>query len=447
MTNVISSRFRPTATQGGPVGEPSATSSGIASEEANESLVRLLVQEWREGWRPGFAAILGCALGYTLWLVLSSFFVEALQKEFGWSRGDIAFANSAGIVTGFAAPLLGRIVDRLGAKTVVIAGLATSALCYILLALMNGSLTYYYAVYFLLTVAGMSTTGITYARIIVGTFTATRGTSLAMLRVGVALSHAVMPLLLFPVIARFGSAGGFFMFAAINGLIMLPVVLLCVPRNLSPVGPARELEAGDRPTRWQLLMRRPKIFVISLAAMLHTAPVMAIMTQLKPIGVSLGLEPAAAAGALSALGVAAIIGALVAGLFVDRVWAPAIAFLLCCLVPAGGCIMLATLGDGISGPSFYLAVILIGIGMGGESDVLSYMVARYFGVQDFATIAGIAALAVTVGIAAGAALIGRAYDVFGNYQVSLIAAAVSLTLAGAAYLMMGRYPKAGASGL
>lgn len=432
MTNIVSAPFGSTAEQGAPAGK--------------ESMVRLLAEEWREGWRPGFAAVLGCALGYTLWLVLSSFFVEPLQKEFGWSRGDIAFANSAGIVTGFAAPLLGRIVDRLGAKTVILAGLVTSTLCYLALAMISGSLVLYYAVYFLLTVAGMATTGITYARIIVGTFVKTRGTSLAMLRVGVALSHALMPLLLFPVIARFGSAGGFLMFAAINGLVTLPIVLLCVPARVSPVGVSPEHAASDAPTRWQLLLQRPKILVISIAAMLHTAPVMAIMTQLKPIGVSLGLGPATAAGALSALGVAAIIGALVAGLFVDRIWAPAIAFLLCCAVPAGGCIMLAMLGNGISGSLFYVAVILIGIGMGGESDVLSYMVARYFGVQDFATIAGIAALTVTVGIAAGASLIGRAYDIFGNYEVSLIAAAASLMLAGVAYLMMGRYPTAPASG-
>lgn len=421
----------------------SASSAGTieaSSRAPNENMVRLFWEEWRQGWRPGVAAIMGCALGYTLWIVLSSFFVEPLQKEFGWSRGDIAFANSAGIITGFAAPLLGRVVDRVGAKPVVVLGLAISTLCYLALSMLNGSLTFYYAAYFLLTIAGMATTGITYARIIVGTFTKTRGTSLAMLRVGVALAHAIMPLLLFPVIARFGSAGGFLMFAAINGLLTLPVVLLCVPGKAASAPQVAGTATQEAPTRWQLLARQPKILIIATAAMLHTAPVMAIMTQLKPLGVSLGLNPAAAAAALSALGVAAIIGAVVAGLFVDRIWAPAVAFLLCCVVPAGGCIMLALLGNGISMPLFYLAVILIGIGMGGESDVLSYMVARYFGVQDFATIAGLAALSVTVGIAAAASLIGHAYDVFGNYDVALMVSAASLTLAGIAYLMMGKYP-------
>ena len=406
---------------------------------ARESQFLTLVREWRVGWRPGIASIIGLSLGYSLWMHLSSFFVEPLQREFGWSRGEIALANSVGVITGFAAPFLGRVVDQVGAKSVALFGVIMSALCFVALSRLNGSLSYYYAVYFLLVIAGMATTGVTYGRILVGTFTKSRGTSLALLRVGMGISLAGMPLLIYPVIAQFGSTGGFLMLAGLNALVTLPILFFLVPGKRARTEAGSQIAAQTKPSRWQFLARQPKILIISLAAMLNSAPLAAIMTQLKPLGMSVGLTSATAVGAVSALGVAPIVGALIAGIFVDRVWAPAVAFVMCA-VSAAGCAMLVLFGSDISPAIFYLSVILMGIGMGGESDVLGYMVARYFGLNDFATIAGIAGLFVVIGSAVAASLIGRAYDIFGDYQIALIIAAITVLAAGFAFMMMGKYP-------
>jgi len=382
---------------------------------------------------------MGVSLGYILWHTLSSFFVEPLQQEFGWSRGDIALANSAAMISGLFAPLLGRIVDRIGAKPVAIFGVVMSALTYLALSQMNGSLAYYYVMFFFLTMSGMATTGLTYGRILVGTFKKSRGTSLAMIRVGVACSQTIMPVLIFPVIAEFGSTGGFLVLGAINAFIMLPVIIFFVPGRSFPKGMRAPAVTEDAPSRWRLLFQNRKVITICIAATFHTAPIYGLLSQLKPIGVAKGLSSMEAAGAVSALGVASLIGALVAGIFVDRVWAPAVAFVMS-VIPAIGCFMLVLLGNDVPLPLFYLSVILIGIGMGGESDVLGYMVARYFGLKDYATIAGLASLLVTMGIAVSASLIGRAYDAFGNYQMSLIVAGIFVAFAGVAYLMMGKYP-------
>lgn len=423
----------------GPSQAAAAAAARLPQTPPRESQLDLFLQEWRQGWRPGVAAIVGVSLGYTLWLVLSSLFVEPLQREFGWSRGEIALAHSAGMVTGLIAPLIGRLVDRVGVKPVVITGLTVSALCYLALAQMNGSLTFYYVTYVFLIVSGMATTGITYGKIVVGTFKRSRGASLALLRVGVGFSQAVLPLLAFPILVRFGSTGGFLTLSAINALVTLPLVLLLVPGKAAPASTGGSTTGQQKPTRWQLLARQPKILVLSMAAMLHTAPITAIMTQLKPLGVSLGLTPAAAAGAVSVIAGTSVVGAVVSGVLVDRIWAPAVAVAMC-MLPMAGCLMFILMSNGVPVSLFYLSAILIGFGMGGESDVLGYIVARYFGVHDFSTIAGVAALCVTLGIAAAASLIGYAYDVFGSYRIALLAASASLVFAGIAFLAMGRYP-------
>jgi predicted MFS family arabinose efflux permease len=88
-----------------------------------------------------------------------------------------------------------------------------------------------------------------------------------------------------------------------------------------------------------------------------------------------------------------------------------------------------------------IAILLVGLGQGAEIDIVAYMIARYFGLRSYATIYGITVLGISLGAAAGATLIGKAYDHFGSYNPSLIAASTSFALAAFCYLAMGRYPK------
>jgi len=49
-------------------------------------------------------------------------------------------------------------------------------------------------------------------------------------------------------------------------------------------------------------------------------------------------------------------------------------------------------------------------------------------------------LLIGLSVAISAALIGQAYDRFGNYDIALMAASASFALAACCYLLMGRYP-------
>lgn len=394
----------------------------------------LVLHEWRQAWRPGVAALVGGSISYSLYAAVSSLFVEPLQAQFGWSRGDIAFVHAFGLVTAFAAPVVGRLTDRLGVRPVLLTGLLLTGVGYCLLALMQGSLNYYYAVYFLFSLCGMATTGITFTRILTGAFHRTRGTALAIGRSGLAVAGALMPLLLFPAISRFGAAGGYLVLAAFIWCVALPLIWLWVPSGTAS-GTTDRTAAADR---WRVLVAMPKVRILTAAAVLNYVPVVSLLSQMKPLAVSKGLEASMAVGAVSAMGVAAAAGALLSGVLVDRFWAPAVAFILN-IAPAIGCLFL--LQDQVPAFLFLGAVLMVGLGQGAEIDIVAFMIARYFGLRSYATIYGLTTLGIALGVSLGATLIGKAYDMFGNYDAAIMVCSGSFALAALCYLAMGRYPE------
>jgi predicted MFS family arabinose efflux permease len=156
-----------------------------------------------------------------------------------------------------------------------------------------------------------------------------------------------------------------------------------------------------------------------------------------PLALSKGLPSGLAVGAVSMVGLAACGGALVSGFLVDRFWAPAVACALN-VAPAIGCLFL--LPHAVSPWVFYAAVVMIGLGQGAEIDIVAFMIGRYFGLKNYATIYGLGVLCIGFSVALAAAAIGRAYDWFGDYNIALIGASISFGLAAAAYLAMGRCP-------
>ncbi|WP_226948749.1 MFS transporter [Rhizorhabdus wittichii] len=396
----------------------------------------MVVHEWRQAWRPGLAALIGGSISYSLYAAVSSLFVEPLQAQFGWSRGQIALVHSFGLVTAFAAPVVGALTDRYGVRPVLSTGLVLTAIGYALLALMRGSLDYYYAAYFFFSLVGMSTTGITFTRILSGAFHHTRGTALAIGRSGLAVAGALVPMALFPVIGHYGTAGGYLLLGGLVLMLALPLVWFWVPAKAQErIGAAAAHGLADS---WRVLLAQPKVRILTAAAVLNYVPVVSLMSQMKPLAVSKGLEASMAVAAVSTLGLAAAAGALLSGLLVDRFWAPAVAFVLNAL-PAVGCLFL--LQDHVPPVMFYGAILLIGLGQGAEIDIVAFMIARYFGLRSYASIYGVSTLGIALGVAFGASMIGKGYDMFGNYNFALMAASGSFALAACCYLAMGRYPE------
>lgn len=392
------------------------------------------VAEWRVHWRVGLAALVGSGLSYSVWINLSSLFVLPFQERFGWSRGEIALAHNASLLAALLAPACGRLIDQVGVRRVLLTGLTCTALVYLLMSQMSGALWQFYLLQGAAAVFGLTTTGLAYTRVVCAAFEQTRGLALAVTRGGLAVTSAVLPLLLHAVMAAAGWRLGIAVFGGLMLCIALPVVAWAVPRDRPAAPPVR---AATVPLSRDGVLRSRKVVTLCLAAALAYVPLLATFSQLQPLLVGKHLEPAQASGIVGLIGVAALVGALLSGLLLDRLWAPLVAL---CFTLAPACGLLLLLGDTLTPGTASAAVLLIGVGYGAESDLLAYMAARYFGLSRYATIYGFAVLCIGAGTSMGISAIGLGYDRFGSYELALQVGAGMCVAAALGYLSLGRYP-------
>lgn len=396
--------------------------------------------EWRENWKVVLGTFLAMGLGYGGWSFTQSQFIGPLEQAFGWSRGQIAFAFHFSFFTSFVAPLFGRLIDRIGVRPVLSTCLALVALAYVLIANTGGNYTMFLVAFVLLVTAGLGTTGIAFTRAVAGRFSDSRGTALAISRIGYSLCGAFMPIVVFHTIANYGWQSGFYLMAGAAFLIALPVVLLLV----SDKREAAELDAKGKPTPlldlklWGKLLSNRRILLVCLAAAFTYGPVIGIMSQLQPLLTGKGLAPEIAAEFGALLAISVVAGTLTTGLLVDRIWAPAVGCVFT-LMPVVGIMFLLP-----EAPTIWMAgigLVLIGLAQGAEIDVVAYIIARYFGMKAFAAIYGLSVLFIGVATSIGAMGFGFAFDHFGSYNQALMVAGGFFATGALCYLFLGRYPK------
>jgi MFS family permease len=157
-----------------------------------------------------------------------------------------------------------------------------------------------------------------------------------------------------------------------------------------------------------------------------------------PILVWQGLDPKTAAGIFFFFAIATACATFVAGILLDRIWAPLVGTLFT-LCPVIGCFLL--MGDHISVQTASVAVALVGVAMGAEIDIIGYLTSRYFGVTQFGAIYGLITLFIGTFNALGGMSFGFAFEHFHGYREALGGAAICYLVSAAAYLFLGRYPK------
>jgi cyanate permease len=145
-----------------------------------------------------------------------------------------------------------------------------------------------------------------------------------------------------------------------------------------------------------------------------------------------GWSPEAAAGIMVWAGLASLGGRLVAGLMLDRMFAPYVA-MLSFIVALAGVYLLA------SGTSATLGVIGIGITTGAEVDVIGYMTSRYFGLRRFGQLYGYLFGVFLIGTGIGPVVMGAVHTRLHSYDSGFYAFGIMLAVATLFMLFLGRY--------
>jgi MFS transporter, OFA family, oxalate/formate antiporter len=355
-----------------------------------------------------------------------SIFVEPMTRNFGWSRTALSGAVSlGGVLAALASPMLGRVLDRRGARLVLCLAVLLTGTADMLLSLTN-SLLMFYLLFCIarMNFAGPFDLGIYGA---VNNWFVTRRalvTSIATLAQMAGL--VALPLIAQAAILHDGWRSGWLAVgAAVLVIGFVPNFLLMVrrPEDVGLVPDRRMMPHGELSTprtveanfsRRQAL--RTSSFWLLCLFTLFAYPVQAgVSLHQAPYLIEQGLSPTVAAAIVSTFSLMSGVASLGAG-FLPRSLPIRYPLAVSGVALSVGTFVMLTVHTSSQG---FIAGGIFGIGIGGLLTLLPIAWADYYGRISYGAIRGIALSVQVLAQASGPLLSGILRDWSGNYQLSL----------------------------
>jgi MFS family permease len=353
-------------------------------------------------------------------------FIGPLESEFGWARGDISLAATLLTFGLFlAGPIIGLACDRWGAAVVAA----------LLLIMSNSlhSLAGLWTFYFVIALAGAGSTPIVLVRPISAAFDRQRGLALGISLTGAGLVGFWIPNLVTAVVAQSGWRTAYGVLALI-ALVAAPVVYFgfrATERGEAAKATATVVTAG---LTMQAARKTAAFWSMSALSVTMALGIGGLMVHLVPMFRDLGAAPATAAGITSLIGIASVVGRLCIGLCLDRFSPHRVAVVVIGLGILG--ILVLKFG----GLAFAIVgVVLIGLLLGAELDMLAFLTARLFGQRAFGAIYGWFYSVYALAFGISPVVIGRLRDSAGDYGLAMNTSIAMLLVAVAAAMVLGRW--------
>jgi MFS family permease len=359
-------------------------------------------------------------------------FLKPLASTFHWSRTQVSLAFTlAALTVAVCSPFLGRLLDRFPARRIVLLCTVVYAAAFGSLALLTPHLWHLYAVFVLLGIVGNGTTQLGYARVVSAWFDQKRGRALAAVMAGSGMGSMVFPPFAQALISAYGWRTAYAVLAALILALGVPLAALFLYEPVDSVSPALELireKAGS--SVWS----RP-FLGIALALLLFSFATNGLNAHWAALLTDAGAPPGQAALVLSMAGAAALISKISTGYLLDRFRAGLVAATLVAFCGVGFGLIIAGHAPWLS----LAAAILVGAGMGAESDAVPYLLTRYFGLTRFSELYGYTWCVYAVAGASGPVAMGAVFDHTGSYRAMLIVTLVLVLSASAIFALLPEY--------
>lgn len=384
------------------------------------------------GWRIAAAASGAVFFSFASVLVYTfGVFLKPITTEFHWTREEASVAfGIAAICVAICSPGLGALLDRVSPRRILIPCFAVFGVAFSSLSLLTPHIWQLYAVFVVLGIVGNGTAHLAYTGALTTWFHERRGGAFALLLSGGAFGAMVLPAVAQRLIDVLGWRGAFLVLGLSVLVMGLPLATVVRRRDGTRLHEARDIDVsvGKSILSRNFLIIITVLFAASLGQNGALAHLAALLSDR-------GIRVETAALAVSVLGGATLAGRLFTGWLLDRVFAPHVGIALL-VTAAAGTYLLAVAHSSAAG---FLAAALIGIGMGGEADVVPYLISRYFGLKSFSTLYGVSWTAYAFAGAVGPILMGRAFDVTRSYEVLLMQLAWVVATAAMLMLLLPRY--------
>jgi MFS family permease len=400
------------------------------------------------GWWVVLAAAIGSFMSYGPIIAFTfGVFIKPLNEEFGWNRADISlgFSLSLLMLSG-TAPFFGWLVDRFGARRVIVPSVLLFGSGVSSFYFLSASLWHFYAIYVVLGIVAVGAATLPYLSVVSHWFDKQRGWALGLAMVGLGLGTFIMPALAQALIDTVGWRRAYVLLGLMVMGVTIPVVGLFLKETpqmmglwpdgmtTAPAGSARQ-NSQEPGMSSREAWRRGTFWLIFFAFFLLSVSVHGCLIHLVPMLTDRGFSAQSAALATSLLGGALLVGRVGAGYLLDRFFASYVA--VCFL--SGATLGIFLLWNEAAGSLAFSAAILVGLGLGAETDLMPYLVSRYFGLHAFGEIYGWVVAAWGMGGVIGPFLMGMGFDSTGSYRLVLGVFIVASLMATGLMMQLGPY--------
>ena len=410
------------------------------------------MREFKYGWPIVTSSAIGIGLGMSpLPFYTIGVFVAPFGEAFGWDVSQIMFGITIFSLAGFAAsPVIGYITDRIGPRKMILLAITIFSLGFMAFSLNTGSLTLYYFLWGALAFLGAGTLPITWTKAINAWFTKKRGLALGLSLLGTGFFGANAKLFASYLIENFGWRTAYVGLALLPLLIALPLAFFFFRMTNDPkVADKVKLMKAELGTEEQ--SEDEKILSgISLSGALKDNKFWLLVACFLPISFAVGgpipnfekiLDSKGfnlTDGVLlaSVVGYSVVIGRLIGGYLLDKLWAPGVAFVFF-VIPVIACLLFRQAD--MSYVTAALAIGVLGLSAGVEYDLMAYLVSKYFGFKNYSAIYGALYGFFAIGAGFGPYFFAKSFVANGSYDVIFGYAAIAFVVGALPLLFLGKY--------
>lgn len=379
-----------------------------------------------------FACTLGNAVSVTPAVhAVFGLFLVPLTEAFRWNRASVSgVLGILALVGAVTYPLIGRHVDKAGARLTLLVGVFGLSLSIAALALNNGSLVQFYATFTVLAVFGAMAGTPIFQKVIADWFDENRGTALGISAGGgCGIGSVVLPVLAAVLVQGWGWRAGYLGIAAFMLVIALPLLVLLLRDRATAAGAETRAER-DGMTLGEAA-QTPMFWLILIALAAGAGGTTAVFSHVVPILSDRGFSVATGTAVVSMFALVTSGWQIATGRIMDKIPTPRVAVPMYLMAVAGLIILETAQGT----PLLLLGGALLGIGLGGQFGALPYFIARYFGTRHFGSVIGAMYSAVIAAQGTTPILLDLVFDARHSYRPALVGVGAAL-LAGALLLML-----------
>ena len=402
---------------------------------------------------------------YGWWIVLASFlilsftsmtgsyglslFYKRLIDYFGWSRTALAGAISLSrLETGFLAGVEGFLVDKFGARRMVLIGIVLSSIGMILLSLIQSLLAFYLVFVILITFGRSLSSMVAIDTTIANWFIRRRGTAFGLLRTAVAVGAAGVIIVAW-FIDQYGWRTTFVAIGIATFILGIPTALVIRHRpehyGLLPDGDselheveqsnnnddenAPKDEGSDIGMSVMKALKSKPFWTLSSGFGIRIMVTSAATLHAIPLVEDIGYSQTMAAAVLGSMGMVSIIGRLGGGLLNDYIGTKRVAVGSVCAL-AISCVILAY-SQNIWHIWIFVAVYAPSYGC--SAATMPAIKGDYFGRLNYGSIVGLSGMVQMAGSMLGPVFAAYVFDTTGDYRFAFLTFAVLLSISAALF--------------